>query len=160
MPGRVAGDAMITTRESFDAWASARRAAHDSSAEHTQKSIRHRVRARALELGVDCPAWTTRLSLSERALRGWASRQNKTEPARNQRIVPPTFKNPRPRPVAPAAPVCTPVSIPPELSAWRAAGEGRAVHCCQTGVVLTPGIGLPLLRFPSVDAALAAIVDS
>jgi hypothetical protein len=51
---------------------------------------------------------------------------------------------------------CTPVVMPPALSAWRAAGVGRLVHVCRQGVVLDE-VGQPQRQFPTVDAAIAAL---
>jgi hypothetical protein len=49
---------------------------------------------------------------------------------------------------------CRPVTLPPELSAWRAAGEGRAVSVGQRGVILLDGVMAEPRRFRTVAAAL------
>ena len=55
-----------------------------------------------------------------------------------------------------AHPDAVPVTLPPELSRWRAMGEGRVVHVGQAGVVLH-AMGERPRSFGTVAAALAAI---
>lgn len=90
--------------------------------------LRYRVRLRCEADGAPIPEW------AERRARGAAGEKRS------------------PAPVASAAPV----SLPPELSAWRAAHPGSVVAVSRSGVALLE-FGAPPRRFPTVEAAIAAV---
>ena len=141
---RSACDQTGTSMTVTAAWLRSRYAAYRASKnESSRAQLRRYVRRRCIDAGVTCPEWAAARRKTLSADLGPSSARR---PAREK---------PTPAGRDQTPPSVAPVTIPPELRAWRQAGEGRALRVSRRGVELHSLDGVR--RFPDVATALAAI---